>query len=192
MDIYTVDQALELLRKYKITTNKESLRRWLRNGTVKGIAPSSRKEGWRIHEDDLWTFIQSRFPEEVNLNECTRDEKKKDNTTNVVKGHKNKEAIRSEMWWEIVSQNVFQGFMDVKKKQVWECIEHNGHSKEFGEYVWKELHDKSWYGKPRIPYLLDASLFDGKRIIMDQSYGSLEEQILFPVVEEIRKKRVSK
>ncbi|CDO05227.1 Helix-turn-helix domain protein [Oceanobacillus picturae] len=183
MDVYTVDQALELLKKYKITTHKESLRRWLRNGRIKGISPTSRKEGWRINEEDLWRFIQSQLPEDINLNQ---------NTTNVVKESENKESVRAEMWWEIVSQNVFQGFVDVKKKQIWECIEHNGHSKEFGEYVWAELQDISWYAQPRIPYLLDACLFDGKRIKLDDTYGSLEEQIFFPVIEEIRKKRIAK
>ncbi|MFC7063597.1 zincin-like metallopeptidase domain-containing protein [Halobacillus seohaensis] len=47
----------KVLAEYKITTHKESVRRWLRNGTLKGTAPTSRKEGWKISESNLKAFI---------------------------------------------------------------------------------------------------------------------------------------
>ncbi|WP_267900376.1 hypothetical protein [Lentibacillus cibarius] len=43
--MYNVEDAFSLLKTYKITTHMESVRRWLREGTIKGIPPKSRKEG---------------------------------------------------------------------------------------------------------------------------------------------------
>ncbi|MFC7064238.1 hypothetical protein [Halobacillus seohaensis] len=183
MTQYNVDQALEKLKHYKITTHKESLRRWLRNGTLKGMAPTSRKEGWRINESDLWAFIQERVPEE--LVEST-------NATNVVKDNNDRESVRAEMWWEMVRKNMFEGSMDVKKMDIKACIEHNKHSKDFEAYVWEKINEHTWQAKPRILYLLDAFLFNGHRIKMDHSFEELEEQILFPLIEYLRRKRTNK
>ncbi|KGP71060.1 helix-turn-helix domain-containing protein [Pontibacillus yanchengensis] len=179
MKYYNVDQAFEVLKQYKITSHKESLRRWLRNGTLQGTPPASRREGWRISEDELWAFIRNRLPDEVDL---SVDE----STVSPAQ----KEDIRAEMWWEMAHQNIFADFLEVKKKRVRECVEHNQQPIDFVDHVWEELQAKSWFAKPRIPYLLDAFLFDGKRIKLDTSYASLEEQILFPLIEYIRKKRI--
>lgn len=178
MKTYNVNQAFELLKEYKITTHKESVRRWLRIGTLKGEAPLCRKEGWKISEKDLWDFIHARLPEKIHSFS-------KPNTTNVLLDEQ-KESIRAEMWWEIVNQNVFADFIEIKKSRLRECINHNRQSTKFAEYVWSDIKSKSWYAQPRIPYLLDAFLYDGKRIKFDESYESLEEKIIFPLIEYIR------
>lgn len=163
MKIYNVDSAFEMLKHHNITTHKESVRRWLRNGDLKGITPSSRKVGWRIKEDDLWTFIESRTPKGNLLNE-----------ENI------KRKTRENMWWELVQKNIFEGYIDIRKTQVRTCIEHLGYSKEFETFIWEVISkNKRGYKTPRIPYLLEAFLFDSKRILLDKNYNQLEDQIPF-------------
>lgn len=187
MEIYDVDQAFIILKQYKITSNKESVRRWLRTGVIKGIPPKSRKKGWRITEDDLQMFIKERLPEEMLFS----------NTTDVAK-EQSKETVaeqqaREKMWWELVRQNIFEGFIDIKKTRMYECVEHAGHSKKFAHEVWDEVKEhKRGTAKPRIPYLLDAFLYDTERVLIDENYEIREEKILFALIEHIRKKRVNK
>src|SRR5699024_7040385 len=179
---FNVNEAFHLLQKNKITTNEESVRRWLRQGVIKGIPPTSRKEGWLIREDDLHEFIRSRIPE---------NSFQSSNATNDV--NENKEGIRIEMWWELARKYSFEGYIEPKKTQVQECIRHNGHSKELEKYVWNAISQhKMGYAKPHIPYLLDAFLFDGKRIKLDQHYELLEEKILYALIEYLRLKKVHK
>lgn len=180
MKYYSVIEAFELLQEYKITSHVESVRRWLRNGTIKGIPPQSRKEGWLICEENLYKFIRSRLPEGViHENDTIFDVKEQI-----------KESIRLEMWWELANKFIFEGFLEPKKKQVQECIEHKGYSKAFERYVWDIISKhKLGYAVPRIPYLLDAFLFDGKRIVMDNNYELFEEKILFALIEYLRKEK---
>ncbi len=176
---YNVEQALEKLKLYKITTHKESLRRWLRNGTIKGIAPASRKKGWRIKEQDLWTFIEQRMPEEGIQNPFT---------TNVVKGGDDREFYRSEMWWEMARKNLFEGTIEVQKSDIHACMKAKNYSDKFEEYVWKRINEHTWQAKPRIFYLHDAFLFNSQRIRMDPTFKQAKEQILYALVEHLRKK----
>ncbi|WP_162985920.1 hypothetical protein [Virgibacillus sp. Bac330] len=86
------------------------------------------------------------------------------NTTDVVKEQSKETVIeqqaREKMWWELVRQNIFEGFIDIKKTRVYECVEHAGHSKKFAHEVWDEVKEhKRGAAKPRIPYLLDAFLY---------------------------------
>lgn len=179
MKLYDVNEAFELLKTNKITTQKESVRRWLRQGTIQGIEPNSRKEGWLIREDDLNTFISSRLPS-------------KNNTTSDVK-ETDKEAIRAEMWGEIVNKFIFEGFIEPKHKQVKACVEHLGLSKNFEKYAWKRIAEHTrGYRTPRIPYLLDAFLFENKRIRLNENYDALEEKVLYALIEHLRQERVRK
>lgn len=57
---YTVNEIFEVLKEYKVTSNVESVRRWLRDGTIKGIAPTSRKEGWKVTQTALDAFLTDR------------------------------------------------------------------------------------------------------------------------------------
>jgi len=175
---YSVSEAFKILKDYKITSHQESVRRWLRNGTIKGIQPKNRKEGWLIKESNLHNFIHTRIPNNTQIK----------NDINGV----NKETIRAEMWWELANKYIFEDFIEPKKKQVQHCIEHLRMSKDFEKYVWGRISDqKLGYRNPRIPYLLDAFFFEGKRVPLDDNYDILEEQILFALIELLRKERVS-
>lgn len=102
MEIYSVEEVFELLKAYKITTHKESVPRWLRQSDLKGIAPSSRKEGWEIPKEALDDFLQQRLPEGYTTNIA-----KESNTTIVEKGVE--ERIRAEMWIELANKNIWEG-----------------------------------------------------------------------------------
>lgn len=181
MRYYNVQEAVDLLQQYKITTHPESVRRWLRNGTIKAIPPASRKEGWVIREDDLYDFIRSRLPEDTPLLSSQSDTNQQ----------LDQEAIRAEMWWELARKFIFEGYIEPKKKDVQACIEHKGHSKAFGDHAWNVIsQQKLGHANPRIPYLLDAFLFNGKRIRIDENFGELKEQILYAVIESIRIEKV--
>lgn len=181
--LYTVEEAFKLLQEYKITSHQESVRRWLREGKIKGIPPKSRKDGWMIEEHDLVSFVQSRMPDSLATDIL--------NTTNDVK-ELDPAEIRETMWWELVSKNIFESMLEVKKNQVRECVSHLRMSEEFESYAWDIIQaHKHGYATPRIPYLLEAALFDGQRIALDATYEAKEEQIIFAVLEYIRKQRVN-
>ena len=177
MKHYDVSEAFELLKENKITTNMESVRRWLRLGTIKGIEPASRKEGWLIREDDLYDFICSRLPaEKFDISGYT--------TSDV------KETIRADMWWELARKNIFESFLEIKKTQIQDCIQHKGYSKMFENYIWDIISQhKRGYRTPRVPYLLDAFLFNGNRIRMDENFELFEEKILYALIEHLRKRK---
>lgn len=185
MKIYSVDEAFEILRDHKITTHKESVRRWLRTGMINGTSPVSRKEGWHVTEKELNKFIEQRLPETYTTNIA-----KEVNTTNVVIVEV-KEQIRAEMWIELVGKNIFEGFVEIKKSSVRDCIHHKKYSKELETEVWQRcLENSREYRNPRVFYLLDAFKFEGKRLMLDKSFESLEEQVMFPIIEYVRAKRI--
>lgn len=181
MKHYDVKEAFDMLKKNKITSHEESVRRWLRQGIMKGIPPVSRKEGWLIREGDLFAFIRSRLP-----NNATDYVVSKEND-----GEADREAIRADMWWELASKHFFEGFIEPKKKQLQECVEHKRYSKMFEKEAWNVISKhKMGYANPHIPYLLDAFFFDGRRIPMDNDYELLEEKILYALLEQIRQEKV--
>src|SRR3954466_3923115 len=150
MDMYNVDEVFELLKTYKITTHKESVRRWLRQGDLKGIAPSSRKEGWQIPKESLDNFLQQRLPEGYTIGVA-----KEPNTTIVEK--EVKERIRADMWIQIANKNLWEGYGGRKKPRRPDCIQLRRYSKELESEVWKRCVSNSpAYKKPRIFYLLEA------------------------------------
>ena len=172
MTTYSVNEVFKRLKALKITSNEESVRRWLRTGKLKGYQ-NSKKQGWIIREEDLQQFINERLPDF--------------NATNVVLT----EAIREQMWYQIVHRNIFEGFIDIKKSRLKDCIEHKRYSKDFFTYCWDQLSQKN-QGRavPRVPYLLDAFLYDSKRIKMDNTYELLEEQVVFALIEYLRVQKV--
>lgn len=174
MKTYTIDEVFEKLTAYKITTNKESVRRWLRTGTIKGYQ-KSKKEGWRVREEDLEHFIAAKMPDFYATNDV------------------NEESIREKMWFEIVKKNIFEGFIEIKKSMLKECVEHKRFSDEFFHYCWERLNqNKHGYAVPRIPYLLDSFLYDSKKIKMDPAFESLEEKILFALIEYLRIQKINR
>lgn len=138
------------------------------------------RTGWKIKEKALFDFINAKMPNNFD-------------TTNDVKEAVDKEDVRSEMWWELVHKNIFEDYIEPKKKQVEECCEHKGYSKTFERDVWKQISQhKRGYRTARIPFLLDAFLFEGERILMDKNYELVNEKILFALIEHLRRKRVKR
>lgn len=181
MDMYTVDDVFEQLKAYKITTHKESVRRWLRQGIIQGISPASRKEGWLIPKESLEAFLKERLP-------VFQDPTEKDappNTTDVVK--EVKEQARVEMWLELANKNIWEGYVEIKKSRVHECIVHRGYSKTLETAVWEACVTNSRaYKKPRVSYLLDAFGFDRQRLLLDQDFADREEQVIFAIIDYVR------
>ncbi|GMO01105.1 helix-turn-helix domain-containing protein [Parageobacillus thermoglucosidasius] len=62
MEIYDVHQALKILQQYYITDSIQMVTRWIREGKIKAERSANRKEGWRIHHDDLFEFIEEQRP----------------------------------------------------------------------------------------------------------------------------------
>jgi DNA adenine methylase len=58
----TVQQALDRLKSAGITDSAQILRRWLRNGVIKGIPAESKRTGWHISEEEINRFIRERNP----------------------------------------------------------------------------------------------------------------------------------
>jgi hypothetical protein len=61
----TVQEALELLKKEGITESDQVVRRWLREGKLKGVRSTNRKEGWRVDLEHLKKFISERKPIDI-------------------------------------------------------------------------------------------------------------------------------
>lgn len=56
--MYSVEQALEVLKKENITNSVQMLRRWLRDDKIDGAIQKSRKTGWEIPVESLNQFIE--------------------------------------------------------------------------------------------------------------------------------------
>ncbi|MCM3576279.1 helix-turn-helix domain-containing protein [Mesobacillus subterraneus] len=189
MEIYNVDEAFEVLKANKLTTHKESVRRWLRQGLIKGIPPTSRKEGWKISAESLNEFMKKRLPEIP-----TKDVVKEKPEVYVSKSDQEiEEDVRASIWLELANKHIWEGFIEIKKTQIRDCIKHRRYSSKLEEAVWKAcLENSRAYSKPRVFYLLGAFGFDRKRISMDTNFGDIEEQIIFPIIEYVRKKQLQK
>lgn len=193
--MYSVDEAFELLKAYKITTHKESVRRWLRQGVIKGIAPSSRKEGWLIPKEALDDFLQQRLPNSyttiVLTDESPKNKsnvvKESDSDTRIVDEEERKERIRADMWRELANKNIWEGYVELKKTRIHECIQHRRYSKKLEVEVWQRcVANSRAYKKPRVSYLLEAFGFEGKRLLLDKNFEDLEEQVIFAIIEHVR------
>lgn len=57
-----VSEAFKILSSFGITSNIESLRRWIRLGELKAVKTSNRKE-YIIDENDLNLFIEKKLKE---------------------------------------------------------------------------------------------------------------------------------
>lgn len=56
--MYSVEQALEVLKQENITNSVQMLRRWLREDKIDGATQKSRKTGWEIPIESLNQFIK--------------------------------------------------------------------------------------------------------------------------------------
>jgi len=140
MTTYSVKEVFKRLKSLKITSNEESVRRWLRTGKLNVLL---------------------------------------------------EEAIREQMWYEIVHRNIFEGLVEIKKSRLKECIDCKHYSKDFFSYCWNQLNQKHLGCiVPRVPYLLDSFLYDSQKIKMDDNYEMLEEQVIFALIEYLRVQKI--
>lgn len=58
----TVDEVLQILKKSGITGSEQMVRRWLREGKLKGERSIYRKEGWRITPVEVERFVAEQNP----------------------------------------------------------------------------------------------------------------------------------
>ena len=193
MKTYGIYELFAILRDYKLTTNIESVRRWLREGTIEGIPPKSRKQGWKVEQEALDRFLSERLPNEIIKTNVVIGANNNTisgiNTTNVLI---NKEKIREEMWYEITNKNIWEGFVEIKKGLLKEAKRYAKFSDELMEEVWNRCVENSrMYSKPRVSYLLEAFSFEGKRILLDKNYAELEEQVIFAIIEYVKRHRKS-
>lgn len=182
--VYTVNETFDVLKVNKITSNIESVRRWLRTGEIEGIAPTSRKEGWKVTHEALERFLAERLPENSILNNTTNDVIE-NNETNVAL---DEEAIRAKMWFEVTSKNIWEGYVQVKKVLLKQATEHRQYSPALVDTVWERcVANSSAYKQPRVNYLLDACSFEGQRLKLDTNFTSKEEQIIYAIFEYVKK-----
>lgn len=180
--LYTVQEVFEVLQTNKITSHIESVRRWLRQGKIEGVAPVRKKDGWKVTQSALDRFLAERLPENL----ITTNDVKENNETNVVI---DRESIRAEMWYQITSKNIWEGYIPIKRSLLKEAAEHRYYTPELVEKVWERcVANSSTYKQPRISYLLDAFSFEGERVLLDKNFTSLEEQIVYALIEHVKAK----
>lgn len=182
--IYSVNETFDILKANKITSNIESVRRWLRQGEIEGIAPTSRKKGWKVTHKALERFLVERLPEGVCESEAISF------TTNNVKENMvlDEETIRANMWFEVTRKNIWEGYVQVKKNLLKEAAEHRQYVPALVERVWDLcVANSSAYKQPRVNYLLDAFSFEGQRLKLDKNFTSKEEQVIYAIFEYVKK-----
>ena len=184
--LYTVNKAFEVLKEHEVITNIEVLRRWLRQGKIEGIAPTTRKKGWMITQDAIDKCLEDHM--------SATAYKKAFNTTqkeDTVALDEN--AIRTQIWWELVHKNIWEDYVPIKKQYIKEAAEHCNYSNELVETVWERVtldSDRRGYAKQlRIPYLLEAFLFESQRVLLDKKFTSKHEQVVYAIFEHVLKNR---
>lgn len=187
MKVYSVEEAFLILQHYKITSNKESLKRWLRQGKLmgeKGGGP--KRNGWIIQEKELRTFIQERLPEGLSLSKSLLPIENPSYSVEDMESYR--EEGRLDMWQQITSLNIWQGRFEFKKRFVEECILHlRIENRDLHQYILESvLSHKNGYAKPGVLYLLDKCKFDGHILDFARQYGGIDEQITFSVIDYLR------
>lgn len=188
---YTVYETFDVLKSCKITSNIESVRRWLRQGKIEGIAPTSRKEGWKVTQEALDRFLAEQLPDGMTFT-CT-DAPTLSNTTNDVKTDietivvLNEEEIRANMWVQITRKNIWEGYIQITKAALKQAAEHRHYSPALIQEVWARcITNSSAYKQPRIPYLLDAFSFEGQRLKFEPAFETKEEQVIYAICEYVK------
>ena len=184
--MYELDELFEILKRNKITTNKESVRRWLRQGKIvgtKGAGP--KKNGWQVSEEALEYFLKERLPEK-------RDSKSEDNAIIVVLSEAEQKQLREEGRQEILDRlaanNIWEGRFVFKKKFITDCLDHKRlENPSLRTYILNRiLEHKRGYATPGVVYLLNTFNFEGNRLNFDTDFSGREEQIVFSLIEYLR------
>lgn len=236
---YTVNETFEVLKEYKVTSNVESVRRWLRDGTIKGIAPSSRKEGWKVTQTDLDAFLTDRVHgyqapginttidatnvvkeleaanaalskkveqlqqqlEQSRANELRLNEQIEQQRISYEQLHaqllEEREAFATErhtiqidecerLKHQMILQGVFEGSVVIRKSVLSAVAEQRNLSIELVDDVWKRLLENSKPSKqPRIHYLLNAFVFEGEQLQLEEMFETKEEQVVHAILARV-------
>ena len=190
MKTYRLEQLFEILKENKITKNKESVRRWLREGKISGTKGAGpKKNGWQVTEEELRRFLNERLPNTI-------QEKTEVNTTTVVISEDEKERLREEGRNEVLNRlaakHIWEGRFVFKKKWVKECLNHQRMTnKSTRSYILNRvLQHKQGYAAPGVLYMLDTFNFEGVKLKIDDSFSALDEQITFALIEYLRKEYI--
>lgn len=184
--MYELDELFDILKRNKITKNKESVRRWLREGKIvgtKGAGP--KKNGWKVSEEALQRFLIDRLPENA-------ESRSEVNTTTVALSEAEQEQLREEGRQEILDQlatnNIWEGRFVFKKKFIVDCLDHKRiDNTALRAYILNRiLEHKRGYAAPGVVYLLDTFNFEGNRLTFDKGFSGMEEQITFALIEYLR------
>jgi hypothetical protein len=186
---YTVQEVFEKLKYYGLAEHIEVVRRWLRNGDLKGTPPLKRREGWRIDPEDLNAFIASRAPGLAEIQLFSH-------TTNVVKEshdvYKIKREAQEELWWELVQKFIFESHVDVKQSLVKELLSTRPYTEDTNPKILQDLYEDVPKGKKLRVYLLHGAFpFRGERVSFDMKAADIEEEIAGRLIDTIWLKRRS-
>ena len=186
MQMYDLDELFAILERQKITSHKESVRRWLREGKISGIKGAGpKKNGWQVTEEALNLFLAERLP-------VGFSEQPEDITTTVALLETEKAQFREEgrhkLFDQLAARNIWEGRFVFKKKWVQECLDHRRmENRDTRVYILgRILGHRGAYATPGVVYLIDTFNFDGERLVFDDDFSSLEEQITFPLIEYLR------
>ena len=184
--LYTVNEVFEVLKEHEVITNIEVLRRWLRQGKIEGIAPNTRKKGWMITQAGIDKCLAERMP-------AAAYEKAFNTTPKGDTVALDENAIRTQIWWELVYKNIWEDYVPIKKHYIKEAAEHRKYSNELAETVWQYItldsNRRGYLKQPRIPYLLEAFLFEGQRLLLDKEFTSKHEQVVYAIFEYVLKNK---
>lgn len=181
---YELDELFDILKQKKITTNKESVRRWLRQGKLKGTkGAGTRKNSWWVTKEELQRFLAERLPEDATA--ASRD---------VACSEAAKEQLREEGRNEILDllarKNLWEGRRVFKKSIVREALNRIGNDEARAYIMNRIMQHKAGYATPGVLYLFNHFEFEGERLAFDQRFGLLDEQIIYPLVDYLRQEYV--
>lgn len=186
MQLYDLDELFAILERQKITSHKESVRRWLREGKISGTKGAGpKKNGWHVTEEALNRFLAERLP-------IGFPEPKEESAAPVAVSEMEKAQLREEgrhkLLDQLAARNIWEGRFVFKKKWVQECLDHRRmENRDTRAYILgRILGHRGAYATPGVVYLVDTFDFDGERLVFDDDFGSLEEQITFPLIEYLR------
>ncbi|WP_298830036.1 hypothetical protein [uncultured Planococcus sp.] len=184
--MYELDDLFDILKRNKITTNKESVRRWLRQGKIVGTKGGGpKKNGWQVSEEALESFLKERLPENVEL-------KPTEVTTNVVLSEAEQEQLREEgrqeIFYRLAANHIWEGRFVFKKKFITDCLDHRRlENRSLRAYILNRIMEhKRGHATPGVVYILDTFDFEGNRLKFDSDFSGREEQIVFSLIEYLR------
>lgn len=187
VQVYSVEEAFSILLKNKITTNKGSVKRWLRQGKLIGEkGGGSNKNSWVIKDVDLRFFIKDRLPEGLSLSTNLLATEYSNVSNETMETYR--EEGRVEMWQQITSRNIWEGRYEFNKQFIHECMDQlRIENLKLRDYLVENIMShKQGYTNSGVSFLLEKFHFNGKRLNFYRQYGSLEEQITFAVIDFLR------